>query len=183
MGNNRIDQALLIWNIFFLFCFSQYDGSDIKSRNAALKLNEVRGVRQCSDLTTAASNLRVIRLSELDTLESKTDFDFDCKSERKPIDTPAAELTECIFDSTPPTAVFVRRSSTGHELDNLSHAFLALSEKFGRGGKIEDVFELFGKFEADKRDVLFSDDASKLIATESGSTSKILQDYGRLQCV
>lgn len=80
--------------------------------------------------------------------------------------------------------MFVRRSSTGHELENLSHAFLALSEKFGRGGKIEDVFELFGEFEKDKRDVLFSDDASQLITAEATpeSIGSILQEYERLQC-
>lgn len=122
-------------------------------------------------------------MSELNSLESKTDYEFVCKSDQKPIDAPAAELTDCYFDSTPPTAVFVRRSSSGHELDNLSHAFVALSEKFGRGGKIEDVFELFGKFEADQKDVLFSDNGSRLIATEPGWNNKIQQDYARLQCV
>lgn len=122
-------------------------------------------------------------MSGLSSLESKTDYEFVCYSNWKPIDAPAAELIDCNFDSTPPTAVFVRRSSTGHELDNLSHAFLALSEKFGRGGKIEDVFELFGKFEADQKDVLFSDNGSRLIATEAGSNNKIQQDYARLQCV
>lgn len=154
---------------------------DIKSRNAALRFNQLRGIRQCGDITTEESNVRVVRESELSTLENKNNYEVACKGSRKPIDTPTSELIDCAIDATPPTAVFVRRSSTGHELDNLSHAFLALSEKFGRGGKIEDVFELFGKFEANKKDVLFSDDASQLIAATPGEIN--LRDYARMQCV
>lgn len=184
---NRIEsEAQATENFEFipiLLCFSQYVAFDTKSRDAALKFNQLRGLRQCGDITTEESNVRVVRLSELNSLENKNNYEIVCKGSRKPIDTPAADIGDCTSDATPPTGVFVRRSSTSHELDNIEHAFLALSEKFGRGGKIEDVFELFGQFETNKKDVLFSDDSSQLIPATPGSISSILQDYVRIQCV
>lgn len=128
--------------------------------------NRLRGNHQRSGVTIEKSNLKVVRLSEVSSLESKADYEFICKRSRKPIDTPISELDDCIYDATAPTGVYVRRSSTGHEFDNLRHAFTALSEYFGHDGDIEDVFRLFGRFEAKKRDVLFSDDASQLIPAD-----------------
>lgn len=179
---NRPDVKL---NLIKSHYFRQYVHADIKSRDAALKLNQLRGIRQCNGITIEDADLRVIRLSELSSLESKADYEVVCKGSHKSVD--ASDLDECNFDATPPTGVFVRRSSTGHELDNISHAFLALSEKFGHSGVNEDVFELFGKFVENKRDVLFSDDASQLISTvilrDYTFLTSILQDYTRLQCV
>lgn len=146
--------------------FSRYVDTDVKSRDAALVFNRFRGNHQRSGVTIEKSNLKVVRLSEVDSLKNKADYEFICKRSRKPIDTPASELDDCIYDATAPTGVYVRSSSTAHEFDNLRHAFTALSEYFGRYGDIEDVFRLFGKFEAKKRNVLFGDDASQLIPTE-----------------
>lgn len=165
-------------------CSSQYDEGNIKSRDAALKFNRFRGIRQCSGLTTEDSSVRVIRESALSSLDGRDDYEFACVGSRKSIDTSIAEYKECIFSATLPTGVFVRSSSNTNERDRLSHAFLALSEKFGRGGKLEDVFELFGTFETNKADVLFSDDASQLVTINAtpDSIHANLQEYERLKC-
>lgn len=83
-------------------------------------------------------------------LRTKTNADTDeilCRSERKPVDTKEEDLLHCIYDATPPIGVYVRSSVNDNERDSMEHAFLALSEKFGKHGKIQDVFELFGEFE------------------------------------
>lgn len=44
---------------------------------------------------------------------------------------------------------------SAHRVDGIKHTFTALSEKFGHKKPLEDVFELFGEFEAGSHDVLF----------------------------
>lgn len=51
--------------------------------------------------------------------------------------------------------IFVKKSVNGKILDNIVHGFTSLSDSFGHGGKIEDVFELFETFE-EAKDVIFS---------------------------
>lgn len=127
--------------------------------------------------------MRVVRESELGSLENRDEYEFACSGSRQPIDTAVAISTECIYNATPPTGVFVRDSISTIELENLSHAFLALSEKFGRNGTIEDVFELFGQFESNEANVLFSDDASSLIEANPATFQAQLNEYDGLECV
>lgn len=83
---------------------------------------------------------------------------------------------------TPPTAVFVRGSLYGYELENVAHAFTHLADKFGAEGALADVFDLFGVFEAGHTNVIFSDDAGYLIPA-ANYTEKIEPElYGRIQC-
>lgn len=45
------------------------------------------------------------------------------------------------------------------------HGFKSLSDEFGHGGELEDVFELFGEFEVGAKNVIFSDDAKVFEST------------------
>lgn len=94
-------------------------------------------------------------------------------------------LTEskgCTYDLSLARAVFVRDDLSGTELDNVAHAFTALSDKFGHNGKIEDVFEMFGQFEVGQRNVLFDDDGQQLV-TRSNHVVDVDEDlYQRLHC-
>lgn len=125
----------------------------------------------------------MLRLSQLKDKSNNEKDELICKSGRKPVTTPVGELSECFYDATPPTAVFVRGTVTSHELDNIAHAFLALSDKFGKFGKIEDVFELFGEFEPGQSDVLFSDDGVLLSHTDSNRVDSEDELYKQIQCV
>lgn len=92
---------------------------------------------------------------------------------------PLSEFKTCNFDSTMPGAVsvqwefarlelipnrfvcslifqvYINKSLSAHRVDGIKHTFTALSEKFGHKKPLEDVFELFGEFEAGSHDVLF----------------------------
>lgn len=163
---------------------SQYDDKDVKSKDAALYYNMIRGNRQCTGINTNESSIRVVRLTEL---KDKTNDDKDvlfCRSgDILPFKAEStSDLVDCYVDATPATAVFVRLTLADHELDNTAHAFLALSERFGKMGNIEDVFELFGKFETGQPNVLFSDDAVKLSQAVTNLISHEEEIYNRLPC-
>lgn len=134
-------------------------------------------------MTTENSSIRVLRLSEL---KEKTNADTDeiiCPNGRKTVTQPSDDLKDCFYDATPATTVFIRGSTTGHELDNIAHAFMSLSDKFGHKGKIEDVFELFGEFEPGQKNILFSDKATELIPVEYNFFEKNNpEEYNRLRC-
>jgi hypothetical protein len=51
--------------------------------------------------------------------------------------------------------VYISKSLNSYRIDGVKHSFTALSDKFGHGKPIEDVFEMFGEFEKGQRDVLF----------------------------
>jgi hypothetical protein len=96
---------------------------------------------------------------------------------KKPIT--SDNLNNCYFDATPPTSIFVRNGLYGHELDNIVHAFTHLTEKFGTLGSLPDVFTLFGGFEANQPNVIFSDDAVGLVSA-ANNIDTIDELYQRL---
>lgn len=51
--------------------------------------------------------------------------------------------------------VYIKKSLGNDKVDGIKHSFTALSEKFGHKRPLEDVFELFGEFKKEQRDVLF----------------------------
>lgn len=155
----------LINNLSILcFFFRQYNFKDNKSRDAALKFNYKRGNGKCSGITVDESPIRVVRLSKLKKLTNRKNDEMICQNARKSIDIDIEkiDLSNCFYDATPPTAVYVRNSISLGERDGIEHAFLALSDRFGQMGSLEDVFELFGEFEPGKNNVMFSDDAIEL---------------------
>jgi hypothetical protein len=50
----------------------------------------------------------------------------------------------------------VSASASPERESTIKHTFIALSEKFGHGKPLEDVFELFGEFEEGQKDVIFN---------------------------
>lgn len=56
----------------------------------------------------------------------------------------------------------MRRSLGGTELEGVVHGFKTLSDRFGHGANLENVFELFGEFEPGAKNVIFTDDAKML---------------------
>lgn len=69
-------------------------------------------------------------------------------------------------------------------MDNILHAFISLTERFGRNRKLEDVFKMFGEFESNERNVIFTDEADELVtATNYNLLSDIDEDtYFRIHC-
>ena len=51
--------------------------------------------------------------------------------------------------------IYINKSLNLYRASGFTHAFTALSNKFGHGKPNEDVFELFGEFEKGQKDVLF----------------------------
>lgn len=107
-----------------------------------------------------------------------------CKSFDSSRPNPVASLSDdCIYDATPPTAIFVRSSIGDRERDGIEHAFSTLSNKFGKGSSLEGVFELFGEFEPGKRDVIFSDDAKTFSQSlPNYATDDFHSFYNKIQC-
>lgn len=93
-----------------------------------------------------------------------------------------SEYKTCNFDYTLPTAIFSRSTLTTYELDNINHAFSAISDKFGHKGKIEEIFELFGEFKDGAKDVIFSDDASKFESANNYEPIVEESEYKEMRC-
>lgn len=51
--------------------------------------------------------------------------------------------------------VYIKKALNSDRVDGIKHAFTLLSEKFGHQKPLEDVFELFGEFEKEQKNVLF----------------------------
>lgn len=73
----------------------------------------------------------------------------------------------CNFDATLPRAIFMRKDVNQQDLDNRIHGLTLISNKFGKNGSIKDVFTLFGEFEPNVKNVIFSHNADKLVTSEN----------------
>lgn len=95
---------------------------------------------------------------------------------------PTSNYASCNVDHTLPTGIYVRKTVTGQIEDNIAHAFVALSDKFGHGAKAEVVFELFGEFKPGAKNVLFHDRAAKFGAADNkvGGVDPVY--YKQLMC-
>lgn len=89
----------------------------------------------------------------------------------------------CNVDYTMPTGIYVRKDITGQLEDNIAHAFVALSDKFGHGAKNEVVFEMFGEFKAGEKNVLFHDRAAKFGVAGNKIGEVDPANYRRLMCL
>lgn len=150
---------------------------DGKSRDAALNFNYKRGNGKCSGLTTNASAVRVVRLNQSIGDINVNSNEFLCGGSRKAITLDELVVSNCIYDATPPTAVYVRNTLSSHEQDGIKHAFSALSGAFGKYGSLVDVFELFGEFEPGQRNILFSDNAKSLVTDDSVNLTESFFNY------
>lgn len=68
---------------------------------------------------------------------------------------PVTEYHNCNLEVDLPKAVFIRESMTPVEQETVKHLFVSLSTKFGKAGKLADVFTLFGAYAKDAKNVLF----------------------------
>lgn len=131
-----------------------YDSQNVRSVNAALEFLFKRGTKKCPATITdkTDSPIKIVRSTTLSDY-SKDTYELVCPDmSRKPLD---ADFTKCNFEYTLRTAIFSRASISIYELDNISHAFTAISEKFGHDGKLEQVFDIFAEFEKGQNDVIF----------------------------
>lgn len=139
-------------------------------------------------MTTDSSPIRVLKAygdDEKARQMIKTESEqLICKSFDSTRPNPVASLSDdCVYDATPPTAIFVRSSIGDRERDGIEHAFSALSNKFGKGSSLEGVFELFGEFESGKKDVIFSDDAKTFSQSlPNYATDDYHSLYNKIQC-
>lgn len=169
-----------IHHFFYKISFSSFNAADPRSRNAALYFNFIRNTK-CDTLTEGASDIQVIKASQLKQLNTNDKKEIVCRNlGRQSIQ--SDNLEACYWDGTPPTGVFVRSSLYGYELENIAHAFTHLADKFGAEGALADVFDLFGVFEAGQTNVIFSDDAGYLIPAANYTEIIEPELYGRMQC-
>lgn len=94
---------------------------------------------------------------------------------------PVTEWQNCNLEANLPVAVFIRESMTPVEQETMKHLFLSLSEKFGKAGKIPDVFTLFGTYKENENNVLFDDDAVEF-TTDLKNVNTNEQTYYSLKC-
>lgn len=65
------------------------------------------------------------------------------------------EYHTCNLEANLPSAVFIRKSTTPVEQETIKQLFVSISSKFGKEGKLSDVFALFAPFVKDVKNVLF----------------------------
>lgn len=96
-----------------------------------------------------------------------------------------SEATECNYNARlVGNGIFARSSLSVVSLESYTHGFVALSDKFGHGTRGEEVFELFGEFEPNARNVLFGDDSAAFVAQMNAVDRIGAEDaYRKMHCV
>lgn len=161
---------------------STFDETNPRSLDVALML---RHQSVCPDQLHSAVDgdaVRVLRAGQLADLDRADHFELVCPDgERKPLD----EWRQCNYNGRlMGNAVFARAQLTDTELETYVHGFVALSDKFGHGARTEDVFELFGEFEAGEKNVLFGDDSAAFVASPNAVERTADEDaYRKMHCV
>lgn len=162
---------------------SAFDASNPRSLDVALLL---RHHAQCpSQLanTPTPDAVRIMRSEQLPLLSDASAFELICPDgRRQPVDA----VETCNFNRLLGTnAVFVRADLSETAADAYAHGFVSLSDQFGGGARLEEVFELFGEFEAGSRDVLFGDDTEAFVANGNvvGEHGGDERAYQKMHCV
>lgn len=157
----------------------EFDASDPRAVSAALFLNDKRQQRVCPNklVSTPGAPIQIVSAQDLTRLgPNKVLVCENLQFE------PTSNYASCNVDHTLPTGIYVRKTVTGQIEDNIAHAFVALSDKFGHGAKAEVVFELFGEFKPGAKNVLFHDRAAKFGAADNkvGGVDPVY--YKQLMC-
>lgn len=138
----------------------KFDKSDSRACDVAVTFNRARNIETDVNDIPSATNYPIeivhsSHLSEQKFLDKELICpDFTVK--------PLSESKTCNFDGQYTRGVFVRNGLGATELDGVVHGFKSLSNQFGHGQQLEDVFELFGEFEVGAKNVIFNDDAKTL---------------------
>uniref|UniRef100_T1PF04 Transferrin n=1 Tax=Musca domestica TaxID=7370 RepID=T1PF04_MUSDO len=152
-----------------------YNANDERQRKAVAYLNLMRGSPDCNAQPGEEQSLLIANVKDLGEHKNKQ---LLCPNgERKPV----SEWQLCNFEINLPNAVFIRDSMTHVEQETLKHLFISLSDKFGKSGKLSDVFQLFGSYTPNDNNVLFSNDAVEFI-TELKNKTPNEELYQRLGC-
>ncbi|XP_067641456.1 transferrin [Eurosta solidaginis] len=152
-----------------------YDAQNERATLAANFLNKRRNISPCKATASTDKNLMIVHSSELNKYKDKQ---LVCPSlEIKPI----TEYRTCNLEVNLPIAVFIRESMTPVEQETVKHLFVSLSDKFGKAGKNEYVFTLFGPYEKDANNILFDDDATAFV-TEVKNLNINEAIYNELRC-
>ncbi|XP_055619783.1 transferrin [Toxorhynchites rutilus septentrionalis] len=158
----------------------EFDETDTRALSAALFLNDKRQKAVCPNKLSSVPNSPIKIISAQDLTRLGTNKKLVCPSlELEPI----ANYASCNIDYTLPTGVYVRKTVSGQIEDNISHAFVTLSDKFGHGARGEVVFDMFGEFEPGAKNVLFHDRAAKLGQADNRVSEVDQASYQRLMCL
>ncbi|XP_055551682.1 transferrin [Wyeomyia smithii] len=158
----------------------EFDVTDERAISAALFLNDKRHRKTCPNKmsSTPAAPIRIISAQELTRLGSNKVL--VCPSLQFE---PIANYASCNVDYTLPAGIFVRKTVSGQIEDNIAHAFVALSEKFGHGAKTEVVFDMFGEFKPGMKNVLFHDRAARFGQADNKVGGVEVGNFKRLMCL
>ncbi|KNC25845.1 hypothetical protein FF38_08124 [Lucilia cuprina] len=152
-----------------------YNGQDQRAEKAAAYLNKLRGINTCQTTPSSEKNIMIVNSKELEQHKNKQLLCINL--DKKPV----TEWETCNLEANLPVAVFIRDSMTPVEQETMKHLFISLSEKFGKSGKLADVFTLFGEYKENAKDVLFDDDAVEFV-TELKNPNTNEQTYNSLKC-
>nr|AIA24538.1 transferrin 1 [Bactrocera dorsalis] len=152
-----------------------YDAQNKRASLAANFLNKRRNINPCQNSPSTEKNLMIVHSSEL---EQHKDKQLVCPSlEVKAV----TEYHTCNLEANLPSAVFIRENTSPVEQETIKQLFVSISSKFGKEGKLSDVFALFAPFEKDAKNVLFDDDATEFV-TELKNPNLNEQIYNELAC-
>ncbi|XP_055585665.1 transferrin [Uranotaenia lowii] len=158
----------------------QFDASDPRAISAALFFNDKRQRKTCPNQLASSPEAPIQIISAQDLARLGSNKVLICPSLNFE---PIANYASCNVDYTFPTGVFVRKTIAGQLEDNISHAFVALSDKFGHGAATEIVFEMFGEFKPGSKNVLFHDRAAKFGQADNKVTNVDAAYYKQLMCL
>lgn len=155
--------------------FSYYDGQDERAHKAADYLNKLRGISTCQTTPSSEKSIMMVNARNLEQYKNKQ---LLCPNmDKKPV----TDWQTCNMEANLPVAICIRETMTRVEQETLKHLFISLSDKFGKSGKLADVFALFGEYKTNEKDVLFDDDAKEFV-TELKNENTSEQIYQSLTC-
>lgn len=158
----------------------EFDSTDPRAVSAALFFNDKRQQKVCPNKLIMSPNAPIQIVSAQDLTRLGANKMLICPSlELQSI----GNYQTCNVDYTLPTAIYVRKDITGQLEDNMAHAFVALSDKFGHGAKTEVVFEMFGEYKPGAKNVLFHDRAAKFGVAGNKIGGVDSSNYRRLMCL
>ncbi|GAB0096352.1 Transferrin [Sergentomyia squamirostris] len=156
-----------------------FNKDNSRAVNAALLFNEKKGQPSCPEDITSIDN-GIVKIVNAKDLEEDENLELVCQDfSRKPLN----DYSNCNMEATLPTAIFYKSTANSHIQDGIVHSLTAMSSSFGRNATNEDVFEIFGEFEPGFKDVIFSDNAVKLVSSSNTITSFDESHYNKLRCI
>lgn len=132
----------------------QFDRSNPRSISAALYFNSKRNIRVCPPSLVSSNSPAVIITSSknLDSFKGQ-DKKLVCSdlSEKE-----LADFATCNLDYSLPNGIYVSKAESRQVKDNIKHLFVSIAKTFGPTESFNDVFNLFGDFEAGQKNIIFS---------------------------